>query len=114
MLVDPDYRGELRVILHNRDKHDVKLEAGEKIAQLIVGKEAEVKLIEARLTSIYSTDREHGEELMHEKVGSSTWTESRGSVAGGGSAGASHFSTKRRRSRSFGKAPTENQKDSGI
>ena len=43
-VVDPDYRGELRVILHNRAKHDIKLEAGEKIAQLIIGKEAEVKV----------------------------------------------------------------------
>jgi len=33
--IDPDYRGELRIILHNQGREPVRLGRGERIAQLV-------------------------------------------------------------------------------
>lgn len=45
--IDPDYRGELRVILQNLGREAVTLERGERIAQLVFARFAAPEVVEA-------------------------------------------------------------------
>lgn len=45
--VDPDYRGELRVILHNLGSGPVTIERGERIAQLVFARFEAPEIVEA-------------------------------------------------------------------
>lgn len=58
-LIDAHYRGELKIILINLDAHKtIELEAGERIAQLVIQKVALVDLVEVEELS--ETDRGEG------------------------------------------------------
>lgn len=51
-LIDPGYRGEVRVLLLNTDRsHTVMLDAGDRIAQLVVGPVALPAVVEADVLS---------------------------------------------------------------
>jgi dUTP pyrophosphatase len=55
--IDSDYRGEVGVILMNVGKQDYQVEAGEKIAQLVFAKVADIEFKEA----VVKSDTERGE-----------------------------------------------------
>ncbi len=46
--IDPDYRGELRVILMNQGRRPVRIERGERIAQLVFARFESPRLVEVR------------------------------------------------------------------
>jgi len=48
--IDSDYRGEVGIILINLSKDDFKIEPGERIAQLILGKVYQMNLVESDLS----------------------------------------------------------------
>jgi dUTP pyrophosphatase len=56
--IDPDYRGEVRVVLFNASDRDYKIHRGDRIAQLIFSVLADVELVEA--DSLSETERGHG------------------------------------------------------
>jgi dUTP pyrophosphatase len=56
--IDPDYRGELRVILQNLGVETVRLERGERIAQLVFARFETPELVEA--DALTDTDRGSG------------------------------------------------------
>ena len=45
--IDPDYRGELRVILLNQGRRPIKIERGERIAQLVFARFEALEIVEA-------------------------------------------------------------------
>lgn len=47
--VDPDYTGELGVILYNSSKEDVRIAGGDRIAQVVLSPRLEVELQEGRV-----------------------------------------------------------------
>lgn len=53
--IDPDYRGELRIIMQNLGPHTVTLERGERIAQLVFSRFEAPQI--AEVTEISTTDR---------------------------------------------------------
>ena len=56
--IDPDYRGELRIILQNLGVETVRLERGERIAQLVFARFETPELVEA--DALTDTDRGSG------------------------------------------------------
>jgi len=56
--IDPDYRGELRVILQNLGRDPVSLERGERIAQLVFARFEAPKVVE--VDEVSRTDRGAG------------------------------------------------------
>ena len=56
--IDPDYRGELRIILQNLGREPVRLERGERIAQLVFARFEEPELVEVE--SLSETSRGDG------------------------------------------------------
>lgn len=58
-LIDSHYRGELKIILINLDAHQtIELDPGERIAQLVIQRVAQVNLIE--VSELSDTDRGQG------------------------------------------------------
>ena len=58
-LIDSGYRGEIKVILINHgERHSIRITRGEKIAQLVIQKVAEVKLVE--VDELPASDRGEG------------------------------------------------------
>jgi dUTP pyrophosphatase len=56
--IDPDYRGEVRVVLFNASERDYAVNTGDRIAQLVFSVLADVELVEA--DSLSPTDRGPG------------------------------------------------------
>jgi dUTP pyrophosphatase len=56
--IDPDYRGELRVIMQNLGQEVVKLSRGERIAQLVFARFEAPKIVQA--DSLSTTERGEG------------------------------------------------------
>lgn len=56
--IDPDYRGELRIILQNLGRDPVRLQRGERIAQLVFARFEEPELVEVE--SLSETSRGDG------------------------------------------------------
>ena len=57
-VIDSDYRGELRVALHNHSKYECSIEPGERVAQLVILPYAAAQFEEAE--SLSGTDRGAG------------------------------------------------------
>ena len=57
-VVDSDYRGEIKVALHNHSKQDQKIEKGERIAQLVIAPFLKAEFYEAEELS--TTERGSG------------------------------------------------------
>lgn len=57
-LIDNDYRGEVAVIIHNRDLRDMRLKAGQRVAQLKILADPIVEFLERGVLS--ETDRNDG------------------------------------------------------
>ncbi len=57
-VIDSDYRGELRVALHNHSKYECSIEPGERVAQLVILPYAAAQFEEAE--SLPGTDRGAG------------------------------------------------------
>lgn len=55
--IDSDYRGEIKVILHNAGFEDFKISKGDRIAQMVLAKVEKMELYEDKLSE---TDRESG------------------------------------------------------
>jgi len=56
--IDPDYRGEVRIILQNLGCQSVRLERGERIAQLVFARFETPEMVE--VDALSDTDRGHG------------------------------------------------------
>lgn len=56
--IDPDYRGELRVIMQNLGPESVTLQRGERIAQLVFARFRTPEVVE--VAELSSTERGHG------------------------------------------------------
>ncbi|CDK24355.1 unnamed protein product [Kuraishia capsulata CBS 1993] len=59
-VIDADYRGEVRVLLFNHDAADFKVEAGDRIAQLILEKIVNAPVLEITQEELDVTDRGEG------------------------------------------------------
>ena len=57
-VIDSDYRGELRVALHNHSKYECSIESGERVAQLVILPYAAAQFEETE--SLSGTDRGAG------------------------------------------------------
>ena len=57
-VIDSDYRGELRVALHNHSKYECSIEPGERVAQLVILPDAAAQFEETE--SLSGTDRGAG------------------------------------------------------
>lgn len=55
--IDSDYRGEIKVILHNTGPEDFDVNIGERIAQMVLAKVEKMELYEDKLSE---TERNHG------------------------------------------------------
>jgi dUTP pyrophosphatase len=56
--IDADYRGEIKILLVNLSNEDFIIKSGERIAQMVVSKHAQVNLI--NVDSLSSSEREAG------------------------------------------------------
>ncbi len=56
--IDADYRGEIKILLVNLSSEDFIIKSGERIAQMVVSKHAQVNL--ANVDSLSSSEREAG------------------------------------------------------
>ena len=55
--IDSDYRGEIKVILHNLGTYDFNISKGDRIAQMVLAKVEKMKLFESELSE---TERNEG------------------------------------------------------
>ena len=49
--IDSDYRGDIGIIVHNIHNHSIRIEAGERIAQMVITKYEQAQLIEVETLS---------------------------------------------------------------
>ena len=57
-VIDSDYRGEVKVLLFNHGPTDFEVKTGDRIAQIIIEKIAETKLV--KIESLTTTNRGEG------------------------------------------------------